>query len=133
MEGLDDKAHALLQTQLDSFEKLELVRVLRASGKPMSEASLDKAARLRPDVSRDAVIVLLQIGVLRADPGTGLIELGPASVDPAFQALMAVYEQDRLLVLTALSSLALARIRNMAARTFGDAFVPRKRGDDGDD
>jgi len=39
---------------------------------------------------------------------------------------MEVYENDRLVVLALLSTMAMERLRSLTARAFGDAFVLRK-------
>lgn len=126
---LDDDARKLLGTLLDSFEELELVRVLRASRTAMSEDDLGRECRFAPDTAHEAVANLVRLGVLKTGD-TGIVRLGTAARASAFEALMAIYEADPLLVLSALSAIAMERIRNMTARAFADAFVfRRKRGD----
>ena len=128
---IDDNARALLQTQLDSFEKLELVRVLRASGRPMSRSDLETECRFVPDTVDEALGSLLHMNVIEFDAERKLVRLGPATQDPAFQTLMATYDDDRPAVLAMLSTIAMERIRSMTAGAFADAFVLRKkRGDD---
>src|SRR4051794_41018608 len=99
---LDDNARALLQTHLDSFEKLELVRVLRASGRPMSRSELETECRFIPDTVDEVLASLSHINAIEFDAAGQLVRLGPAAQDPAFQNLMMTYDDDRLAVLAML-------------------------------
>jgi hypothetical protein len=129
---LDDRLRTLLETDLDSFEKLELVRTLRASGQAMSRQELAAACRFPSGTIDEALADLEQVKVVEWDTGRRLVRLGQGSQAPGFAALMQLYDEDRSGILAVLSSMAMQRIRSMAARTFADAFVIRKkRGDDG--
>ncbi len=130
---LNDEAQKLLQTHLDSFEKLELVRALRTSGRPMSRDDLEVECRFTPDTVHEALESLSHARIVEFDAAAAkLARLGPSSHAPAFQAVMEFYENDRHAVLTLLSTMAMERIRSMTARAFADAFVLRKKRDDGD-
>jgi hypothetical protein len=76
---------------------------------------------------------LQQVALVEPDPGRGeVVRLGSASRDPRFEAVMQLYATDRPRVLSVLSTLAMERIRHMAAQVFTDAIVGKhKRGDDG--
>jgi DNA-binding IclR family transcriptional regulator len=129
---LDANSWKLLQTQLDSFEKLELVRALRASGRPMSRDDLEVECRVTSDTVHEALESLSRTSIVEFDAATKLVRLGPSSHDPALQALMEVYEDDRLAVLALLSTMVMERLRSMTAQAFADAFALRKKRDDGD-
>lgn len=121
--------HALLSNQLDSFEKLELLSALRAAGRPLSPAELASACRLTSHAVRDVLGSLSELSIIeRAEDGE-LFYVAANTRIPAFETLMSVYEDDRSIVLSALSALSLDRIRDMAARTFADVLA-RKRDDD---
>jgi hypothetical protein len=130
---LDKKAQALMQAQLDSFEKLEVVRALRAAVRPMSRLELERECRFSPDTVLDAFNRLSQTNVIVLDAEQNFARLGKIAQDPAFEALMRFYDDDRSAVLAMLSKIAMERIRSMAARAFADAFILRKKqgGDDG--
>lgn len=67
--------------------------------------------------------------------GAGLVHMNGALVQlvelpglfSAIDQLASLYDEDRLLVVTSLSEIAMNRIRGMAARTFADAFQLRKK------
>ena len=127
---LEDGLRTLLTTQLDSFEKLEIVRVLRAAGQAMSAEALESACRCPSQTVREALEELERGAIIEQADGGRLVRLGPGSKRPHFEALMQLYEEDRPRVMSVLSSLAMERIRTMAARAFADAFLIRtKRGD----
>ena len=127
---LDGGVRALLEARLDSFEKLEIVQALRASG-GMTPAALAAACRLSADTVEDALTRLQHDAIVEPDPGGGeVVRLGSASRDPRFEAVMQLYATDRLGVLSVLSTLAMERIRHMAAQVFSDVFASKhKRGD----
>lgn len=129
---LDDEARRLLETQLDSVEKLEVMRVLRASGHALSAEELESRCTLKSEIVVDTLLDLERSKLVELDAGGKLVRLGQAAVEPSFVALLRHYEEDRLGILSVLSSGAMQRIRSMAARTFAEAFVIRKnRGRDG--
>jgi hypothetical protein len=128
---LDADARRLLETCLDSFEKLELVRVLRAAGGALSRSDLEEKCQFGSDTVQETLRSLSAMRVVELDEGEKRVRLGPSSEAPAFRAVTEVYENDRMVVLSILSTIAMERIRNMASRAFADAFVLRKkRGDD---
>lgn len=115
-------ARRLLATIVDSFEKLEIVvHVQRAGFKTPPVPELAKATSLPTDEVADCMRVLQAHGVL--DPQ------GPwrAAVD----ALVRMYDEDRIEVMNLMTRTALDRVRKEAARVFADAFVlrPKKKGD----
>lgn len=128
---LDDGVRELLETKLDSFEKLEVARVLSAHG-PLSLAELEAAGRLSLDALEDALSSLKRARVIETDGSNGKLRLGAAANEPSFTKLMQLYGEDRAGVLAILTSTIMQRLRSMTARAFADAFIIRKkRGPDG--
>lgn len=125
----------MLQSDLDSFEKLELVHQLRAAKRPISRTDLQSGLRIDVGTLRTAITELLGCGLIEeATDEPGSVRLGGrATVDKPLEALMTLYDEDRLTVVAALSSIAMDRIRGMAAHAFADAFVIRRRRKDQDD
>ncbi|MBA3502001.1 MAG: hypothetical protein M4D80_20130 [Myxococcota bacterium] len=119
----------LLETKLDTYEKLELVVVL--SKRAGMEAPLEELARelqVGDDVMKRLADELAR---------TGLVEITGEQVrlvgEPGDLATIdegAALEPRK--VISLLSSIALDRIRGMAARSFADAFTLRKKKDNGD-
>jgi hypothetical protein len=119
----------LLETKLDTYEKLELVVVL--SKRPGMEAPIAELAR-ELQVGHD-VLKRLADEVARA----GLVEITGDQIRLVAEAgdLALITEGAALeprKVISLLSSIALDRIRGMAARSFADAFTLRKKKDNGD-
>jgi len=119
----------LLETKLDTFEKLELVVVL--SKRPGMTATFDDVAR-ELQVGSD---VLRRVAADLARSGLVELEGDQVTLTPADGELQMIAEGAQLeprAVMRLLSSIALDRIRGMAARSFADAFTLRKKKDDGD-
>jgi hypothetical protein len=112
----------LLSEIIDSFEKLEIVvHVQRAGFQLAPVRDIATAISLPVDEVDKCVQVLKREGAL--DPA------GPwrAAVD----ALVQLYDDDRIEVMNLMTRTALERVRKEAARVFADAFVirPKKKGD----
>lgn len=128
---LDDGVRTLLVTKVDSYEKLEIMRMLGAAGKTMSRSELEDACRLSSDAVDDALASLQRSKLIEHDPVSHGFRVRPRA-DRCLATLMQAYDEDRAAVLAVLSSAVMQRLRNMAAQAFADAFMIRKkRGDDG--
>lgn len=125
--ALEDRVRTLLETQLDSFEKLEIIQAIRRSNDGLSTRDLQSACQFSSEIVEETVGALERTQLIERGPADGRIRLGAASQEVAFAALMELYDQDRTRVLSVLSSAVLRRLRTMAARAFSEAFVNRKR------
>lgn len=115
-------AKRLLTEVIDSFEKLEIaVHVHRSGFNAPVTAELMKALSMPADEVQECVKALTEAGVL--DPK------GPWRA--ALDALVKMYDDDRIEVMNLMTRKALDRVRQEAARVFADAFVlrPKKKGD----
>ncbi len=115
-------AKRLINEVIDSFEKLEiLVHVHRAGYKLEPAAGIAKAIAVPLDEVDKCIVVLQREGVLDAN--------GPWR--SAVDALVNMYDDDRIEVLNLMTRAAMDRVRKEAARVFADAFVlrPKKKGD----
>lgn len=127
---LEDGVRTLLETQLDSFEKLEIMELLHATGRGMSRDEIEVACELRSEVVLETLVELEQLRLVERS-SSGQIHIS-GGMRPGLATLLQLYRADRVGVLSTLSSIAMQRIRSMAARTFADAFVfRRKRDNDG--
>ncbi|HEY6176458.1 MAG TPA: hypothetical protein VIX73_18505 [Kofleriaceae bacterium] len=127
---LDDEVRALLETALDSIEKFEIMQALRAAGRAMSPADLGAACHLGSEVVEDALVDLETANLITRE-GDGGVRPGRGCTDPRFAHLMQLYMDDSASVLATLSSVAVQRIRSMAATAFADALVRKRRSKDG--
>ena len=118
-----DKAAArrLIAEAVDSFEKLEVVSyAVRTGYAVLDPDAISTETGISTDELRAAIAQLRKARVLEPD--------GPWK--DAVEALVAMYDDDRAVVLHLLSRAALDRVRNQAARVFSDAFlITPKKGD----
>lgn len=116
---------------LDSFEKLEILLALERATGPRSLDELVTELRFaRHDVEQE-IAGLVAGGAIAENGGRYAVPANGAWT-PHIHALAAMYENDRMLVVTTMSKAALDRVRAQAARTFADAFVLRGKKGDGD-
>jgi hypothetical protein len=130
---LPSEVRSLLAGPINSFEKLEVISALdRAPDKTMLKIDLAQQLQLDPDAMSRCLIELQRGGLLlvAADSTVRLVAL-PA--DHGLSELLRIYDEDRLVLVSALSAISMQRIQGMAARAFGDAFVTCKKPDDDDD
>jgi hypothetical protein len=123
---LDAAARRILTDVLDSFEKLVLVvHLYRQREQPCTLEELAQAIALTRDLVAETLAGLAADGVVRSADGRWALDprgKWAANVD----ALMQVYEEDRIVVHDAMTQLALERIRGQAANVFADAFLFRQ-------
>jgi hypothetical protein len=115
-------AKRLLADVIDSFEKLEIVVQVHKAGFAIPPTSVLASALSVPVDEIERCIKVLRDREV-------LTPAGPwrAAVD----ALVQMYDEDRIEVLNLMTRTALERVRKEAARVFADAFVlrPKKKGD----
>jgi hypothetical protein len=124
---LPREVHELLERTLRSIEKVETLRHLRQAPSSLSRDELMGALRMDRESVDGVVGELSCAGLVEASGARGAIGLGPAARTPACEDLLRIYEDDRLAVVSALSALSVARIRDMAARTFSETLVSKKK------
>lgn len=113
---------------IDSFEKLEIVRLFRDRRPPHSSAEVARSLSLPADACELAIRELHRAGVLARRDDKDLWVLAPASGHkPALDALYQLYETNQIEVMKVMAQLAIDRVRAEAARTFADAFLLRSR------
>jgi hypothetical protein len=118
----------LLDEVLDSVEKVELAWHLTEAGGPLPAPELQARTQLDARTLRAAMADLARDRVIAMRGGpVPTVQLAARARRPDFEALMRLYAADRPVVMAALTSISMSRIRSMAARTFGEAFVLRKK------
>lgn len=117
---------ALLAGPLDTFEKLELVSYLSRHDGGARRSRAEQDIPLAPALMQEVIADLIGARVIEADgEADPELRLGPRARGDDFTALVKLYAEDRPAVMSTLTTLALDRIRGMAARTFANAFVVR--------
>jgi hypothetical protein len=132
--SLPDGARHLLLGPIDSFEKLEVVIALCASGNaPLSLAALEARTGAPSSVLKTALEQLTTAGVVAARGGNW--RLAPECDGPAIDDLVRAWSSSRTVVLDVMTQRSLERIRASTARRFADAFKlrPEKRDPGGED
>lgn len=120
--------HDLVDTRVDSFEKLELVMALRRSKtQRCSIADLAHALDLPRDELRSAVLELQDAGLLRFAHDE--VTLAPRAPDDqrALDELAEAYDRDKVTLVKAITERSLHRLRGLAGRAFAGAFVFGRR------
>ena len=113
MDGLSPSLVVLLETYLDSTDKLEIVWRVRSRG-PMERVDLCDGLGVDGPAADVVIAALASAGLLECVDGTVL--LGPRfELDTSVARLIDLYEHDRALVMSALSTLHLRRMRDEAA------------------
>ena len=123
----------LLESKLDTYEKLELVVVLsRRDGSSGTVAELARQLQVGHDVLKRLATDLSRSGLVELDPDDK-VKLVASPEELAVIAEGAqFYDSSPRKVISLLSAIAMDRIRGMAARSFADAFTLRKKKDDSD-
>ncbi len=118
----------LLDELFDTVEKVELAWHLTVAQVPLPVPELEARAQLDPATMRTAMADLVHARVIAlSDDPVPMVRLAARARHVDFEALMNLYTADRPVVVAALSSIAMSRIRSMAAHTFGEAFVLKKK------
>lgn len=106
---------ALLESHLDTIEKLEIVACIRRTKTAATRELVRAALPVPDDMFDDAFEELERAGFV--DVAETALRLGPrAAHDHRFALLLDAYDDDRASVMSALSTLALKRIRENASR-----------------
>lgn len=119
----------LLETKLDTVEKLEVVAVL--SGRDGMSATFEEVARelqIGTDVLRRVTSDLARSGLVAIDGETVTL----TAKDDELRTIAEGAQLDPRTIIRLLASVALDRVRGMAARSFADAFTLRRKKEDGD-
>jgi hypothetical protein len=128
---LPRQVRKLLETDVDSIEKIELLRYLRSAAAPVPRTELARALDLDREATDTLIAELAHAGLVEVVGVRGAVR--HTTDDEACSDLLRIYDEDRAQIITVLSTLALQRIRDMAVRTFGEALVSKKKTKDDED
>ncbi len=123
---LSDSVQRLLETHVDTFDKLEIaVELANTPGQAVDRKQLSAGLSLPPEVFAASVLELEHTGLLVIQDDL----IGPSSAHAVqeLDELMRAYRADGVAIVRALSEIAMKRIRGMAARAFADAFMLRPK------
>lgn len=122
----------LLETKLDTYEKLELVVVLSKRDRMVGTfTELARELQVGDDVMKRLANDVARAGLVELDGEEVRLIAAPTVLETIAEGAQ-LSESDPRKMVSLLSSIALDRIRGMAARSFADAFTLRKKKDDGD-
>jgi DNA-binding IclR family transcriptional regulator len=132
---LSNTLRRFLDARVDSFEKLELLMLLRrAPGGSSTVRELAHALDLGGDEVRTLIAALSTGGLVGRAPD-GAVSLSPRTDEDraAMDELAQIYDDDKITLVKAIAESAMERLRNLAGRAFAEAFVIRKKpgGNDG--
>jgi DNA-binding MarR family transcriptional regulator len=128
---LSPSLRKLIDTHIESFEKLELLMFLRrAPGERATSGELARALELDAGEVRSIVAQLSAAGLV-ARAADGAVAPAPQH-QAALDELARVYDEDKIELVKAIAEAAMDRLRNLAGRAFAEAFVIRRKpgGDD---
>lgn len=129
---LSHEARRLLEADLDSIEKLEILRYLQQAETPVSQAELVSALQLGHEAAAALIAGLARADLVIAGGDREDLRPGARAGSAPCRELLQVYAEDRLTIVSLLSTIAVDRIRSMAMRAFGEALVSKKKPNDDD-
>lgn len=123
---------ALLESHVDSFEKLEVIIALhRAGDHPSTPRELADSLNLDRAEVRGVLDGFARAGL--TESANGFVQIAPRGpLASAVSELATIYADDKSTLVIAIAEISMERLRNMAGRAFAEAFVIRKKpgGDD---
>jgi hypothetical protein len=122
------KVAAFLRSSIETYEELEALLLLSRTPEKWSTVALCKELRVSEAEVDAALEALVARGfvVKEADGSHSLFRADPELVD-VLEQLAAVYAENPIDVVKAMSANAIQRVRNAALQAFADAFVWRKK------
>jgi hypothetical protein len=133
--GLPEVVAALLRDHLKSFEQLEVLLLLQARrDESWTVERVAAELHLDPDLIRHAMAGLVASGLLAQSPAVPTeYHYRPTRTKlvAAVDELVCAYREQRAALMSQMSTNAIERIRSGTLTAWADAFVIRKRKDDG--
>lgn len=126
--ALSPELYDFLYENLDTFEKLELVLVLRSAEKPLSVAEIALQLQVGPEALRRVVVEVAATGIVGWVDDES-VRLSSGDWGPLIEEAAALYASEPSVLVKCFTRIGLQRMRGMAARAFADAFRIRKKGD----
>ncbi|MGH7286031.1 MAG: hypothetical protein ACRELY_31305 [Polyangiaceae bacterium] len=132
MVEVPERVRSLLGDRIESYEGLELLLLLRKKRDGWSsETVLAETLGLSGSTVREELELLngRELVELRHEGSNHDYRYAPRTpeLDEAVQALVTIYDEDRLAIVQIMNANAIGRVRTFAARTFADAFLIKKK------
>jgi hypothetical protein len=124
---LSPELHALLESKLDTFEKLEVVLTLRTAGSPLTLTQLAHELQVGTEALQRVTDSVVESGII-AQSDDNLFALRSGTWDPLIEEAAHLHQHHPQQLMRAFTRIGMERIRGMSARTFADAFRIRKKG-----
>jgi hypothetical protein len=130
---IPEEVRALLYDRIHTYEQLETVILLfRRSGQLWTAAMVSAELKIPMEAAREALQGLAAQGVLRVTPEVPTLRYDwKPELQPIVDNLIRVYDENRLELMSIMSTNAIERMRTGALRAFANAFVFGRKRDDG--
>jgi DNA-binding IclR family transcriptional regulator len=132
---LADSVQALLRDRVMTFEQLEILLLLQTHPHDdWTAAAAAERSRIPADLVGRALADFSDSGLVeqvRENPAAYCFAPRTTQLRQAVADLAAAYRERRALVMSTMSVNAIERIRSATLRAFSDAFLLRKKDDDG--
>lgn len=139
MTGTDDlpaDVRALLHEHIETYEQLEILLLLRRERyEEWTIAALATRLHVRAELIGSALERLRSGGLVAVLSAAGAVRFayrpGSSGLDAAAGRLDREYSERPIRIIQLMSANAIERVRTAALQTFADAFVLKKKDDDG--
>ena len=135
-DDLPEDVRALLHEHIESYEQLEVLLLLRRERyEEWTIAALAARLHVREELIASALERLKSASLVAAVSATAAMRFayrpGSSGLDAAAGHLDRAYAERPIRVIQLMSANAIERLRTAALHTFADAFVLKKKDDDG--
>ena len=135
-EELPEGVRRFLKEGIQSHEELEVLLLLhRGSERAWTGEQTSAALRLPLDATEMALDALALRGLLAREPSAFprayRYAARTAELDGTLRELQRVHSEQQLALMRVINAFAMERLRTAAIRTFADAFILRKKKQDG--
>jgi hypothetical protein len=134
-ERLPDSVQALLRGHVTTFEQLEILLMLQAHPHDdWTAVAVSERTRIPEDLATRALADFSGSGLVeqvRENPAAYCFAPRTTHLRQAVVDLAIAYRDQRALVMSTMSVNAIERIRSGTLRAFSDAFLLRRKDDDG--
>jgi len=130
---IPEAVRALLSDRIHTYEQLETVVLLfRRSDQQWTAAMVSDELRLSTEAAREALQGLAAQSVLRVTSEASTLRyVWEPDLQPVVDNLIRIYDENRLELMSIMTTNAIERMRTGALRAFANAFLLGGKRDDG--